>query len=112
MDDPNLGAIELADIKAWFEVAENRTVHARYWPAKLCRNAMSGSAQNEFDERDEPVPDERISVTEEEGLKLVKKPFAGAPVHIFCQLHPTPARDSISAFMHATFFLRSCTATI
>ena len=77
LDDPNLDEISIADAKAFFEASEDRTVHARYWPAKLKKNAMVGSAQNEFDEEDEPSADERTVVTEEEGLKLVRKPFTG-----------------------------------
>lgn len=78
LDDPNLMEIPLEELKHFFDVGEDRTVRARYHDAKFVRNAMCGSAQNEFDEKDEPPEDERTTVDVEEGLKLMKKPFEGA----------------------------------
>ena len=49
LDDPNLGEISLADMKHVFESSENRTVQARYNPAKLIRNGLVGTANNELE---------------------------------------------------------------
>ena len=53
-------------------------MECRYADTRLYRNAMCGSAQNEFDPDDEPPADRRTEITPAEGLKLFKKPFEGA----------------------------------
>ena len=78
LDDPCLMAIDVADLKALFDVGEHRTMKRRYVDARLYRNAMCGNAQNEFDPDDEPPADRRTEISLAEGSKPFKKPFEGA----------------------------------
>ena len=90
LDDPDLSSIALADIKALFESSEHRTVHARYYPAKLCKNGVVGCACNDFEEDDEPGEDSRTEITYDEGMKILRKPFEGAKnAHIMAVLKRT-----------------------
>ena len=75
LDDPGLSSMDIADLKQFFDVGEDGFGNARYNPAKLCKNGMRGAADNEFDEADEPAADYRTTISQEEGLKLCKKPF-------------------------------------
>ena len=78
LDDPDVESISLGDFKSLFTVGEDRTVRCRYHDAKLARNAVTGTAQNELELADEPPRDCRTVVSADEGLKLFKKPWDGA----------------------------------
>ena len=90
LDDPGLSAMDIVDLKQFFDVGEDSFGQARYNPAKLARNGPRGLADNEFDENDEPSEDDRTSITAEEGLKLCKKPFGNqGSAHVMAVLKRT-----------------------
>ena len=55
LDDPNLGSINLEDLKSFLDVGENCLVDARYRAAKFVRNQCRVVLSNEWDHTKEPV---------------------------------------------------------
>jgi hypothetical protein len=54
LDDPNLSAINLEDLKSFLDVGENSLVDARYRAAKFMRNQARIILNNEWDDTKEP----------------------------------------------------------
>lgn len=55
LDDPNLGSINLEDLKSFLDVGETGLVDARYRAAKFARNQCRVVLNNEWDDTKEPA---------------------------------------------------------
>jgi len=78
LDDPTLSCLDVSDFKNFLDVGESNTSNSRYSPAKFTRNQLRAVCDNEFNEEDEPEPDNRIQITAEEFYKVAQKAFGYA----------------------------------
>ena len=70
LDDPNLGGIQIEDLKSFMDVGEKCLVDARYKPAKFERNQCRIVLNNEWDAEKEPEGLVGVCVKWEEFLAM------------------------------------------